>query len=101
MFPSISQLQGIQSEAGSGNNARYWISPTNKTMQYRTNREMYDKIIYCIGISSTIAPVFAAILIRDIKQNPENRISVLETKSGSTSSANEIEIFFTFVKKIT
>ena len=70
-------------------------------MQYRTNREMYDKIIYCIGISSTIAPVFAAILIRDIKQNPENRISVLETKSGSTSSANEIEIFFTFVKKIT
>jgi len=31
---------------------------------------------------------------RDAKRNPENRISVLETKSGSTSSANEIRIYF-------
>jgi len=31
---------------------------------------------------------------RDVKQNAENQISVLETKSGSTSSANEIRIFY-------
>src|SRR6218665_3197250 len=28
--------------------------------------------------------------IRDVKRNPENQISVLETKSGSTPSSNEI-----------
>jgi len=30
----------------------------------------------------------------DVKRNPENRISVLEMKFGSTSSANEIRIYF-------
>jgi len=38
----------------------------------------------------------------NVKQNLENWISVLETKSGSTSSANEIRIYFlNFVKEIT
>jgi len=32
-------------------------------------------------------------MTRDVKQNPETRISVLETKSGSTSLANEIRIY--------
>ena len=31
---------------------------------------------------------------RDAKQNLESRVSVLETKSGSTSSANKIRIYF-------
>jgi len=31
--------------------------------------------------------------VRDVKQNPENRISVLETKSGSTPLANKIRIY--------
>jgi len=30
---------------------------------------------------------------RDVKRNPENRISVVETKSGSTYLANEIRIY--------
>ena len=39
----------------------------------------------------------------DVKQNPENGISVLEMKSDSTSSENEIRVylFFIFVKEIT
>jgi len=39
----------------------------------------------------------------EVKRNLENRISVLETKSGSTPLANEIKIyvFFIFVKEIT
>jgi len=42
-------------------------------------------------------------LTRDVKRNPENRILVLETKSGSRSWANEIRIFVVvnFVKEIT
>jgi len=39
---------------------------------------------------------------RDIKRNLENQISIIETKSGSTSLANEIQIFFViFIKEIT
>jgi len=33
---------------------------------------------------------------RDVKRYPENRISVLDTKSGSTSSANKIQIYLFF-----
>ena len=33
---------------------------------------------------------------RDVKWNLENRISVLERKSGSTPSANKIRIYFYF-----
>ena len=36
------------------------------------------------------------VCIRDVKRNPENWISVLETKSGSTPSANEIQIYLFF-----
>jgi len=32
-------------------------------------------------------------MIRDVKQNAENRISVVETKSGSTSLVTEIRIY--------
>ena len=35
---------------------------------------------------------------RDVKRNPANRISVLETKFGSTHSANEIWISFSYRK---
>jgi len=38
---------------------------------------------------------------RDVKRYPENRISVLETKSGSTPLANEIQIFSIFIKDST
>jgi len=38
-----------------------------------------------------------------VKRNPENRISIVETKSGSTSLANEIQISFfaNFCQEIT
>ena len=34
---------------------------------------------------------------RDVKRNTENRISVLEMKSGSTLSANEIRIYLLLI----
>ena len=34
------------------------------------------------------------VTIGDVKRNLENRISVLDMKSGSTPSANEIRIYF-------
>jgi len=37
---------------------------------------------------------------RDDKRNPENRISIIETKSDFTCLTNEIRIFFIFVKKL-
>ena len=44
------------------------------------------------------------VIDRDVKRSLENRILVLETKSGSTSSTSEILIysfFVIFVKEIT
>jgi len=37
----------------------------------------------------------------DVKRNPENWISLVETKSGVTSLPNEIRFSFHYVKEIT
>src|SRR6218665_1494991 len=59
------------------------------------------RLNHCYMLSSVSCQV-GSVSDRDVKRNTENRISVLEIKSGSTLSANEIRIylFLIFVKDI-
>jgi|SRR6218665_1216262 len=50
-------------------------------------------MIYRFVTRNTVEEKIAQVIHGDVKRNPENWISVLETKSCSASSANEIQFF--------